>query len=72
MNELSVHSGSAHPTVAAPCRSKGGRKAGCRQPANACLVDVSCLVVQTAVWGELGNFVWHKALKLTKDYRAGL
>lgn len=26
--------------------------------------------MQTAVWGELGKFVWHEALKLTKDCRA--
>lgn len=54
-----------------PGRAPGrhGGEARCRQPANAALF-MSCSLVQTAVWGELGKFVWHKALKLTKDCRA--
>lgn len=65
-------SSSADPTVCAPWPSPGeaqGRswmQAACK----CCLVYESCLLVQTAVWGELGKFVWHEALKLTKDCRA--
>lgn len=67
-----VPSGSADPTACAPWPSPGeapGRssmQAACK----CCLVYESCLLVQTAVWGELGKFVWRKALKLTKDCRA--
>lgn len=65
-------SSSADPTACAPWPSPGeaqGRswmQAACK----CCLVYESCLLVQTAVWGELGKFVWHEALKLTKDCRA--
>lgn len=60
------------PTACAPwlspgeARGRSSMQAACK----CCLVYESCLLVQTAVWGELGKFVWHKALKLTKDCRA--
>lgn len=72
VSSQAVHSSSADPTVCAPWLSPGeaqGRswmQAACK----CCLVYESCLLVQTAVWGELGKFVWHEALKLTKDCRA--
>lgn len=69
-----AHPGSAYPTACAPLPSPGDAQArGWMQAAcKCCLVYESCLVlVQTAVWGELGKFVWQQAPKLTKGCRAG-